>query len=70
LSEASFIRFPHDQAILRGAEGRFAGPPFLWLLSFGGAKESNSSAGTRPGMFAKPSNLIAYYPLSALSFSE
>jgi hypothetical protein len=44
--------------LLREAEGRFVGPPFLWVLSFGGAKERSSSAGTRPGMPAKSSNLI------------
>jgi hypothetical protein len=43
--------------LLREAEGRFAGPPFLGLLSFGGAKESNSPAGARPGMPAKPQKL-------------
>jgi hypothetical protein len=44
--------------LLREAEGRFVGPPFLWVLSFGGAKERSSSAGTRPGMLVEPSNLI------------
>jgi len=32
----------------RGAQGEaVTGPPFLWLLSFGGAKESSSPSGAR-----------------------
>jgi hypothetical protein len=30
------------------------GSPFLWVLSFGEAKESTSPAGARPGKAAKP----------------
>jgi hypothetical protein len=45
---------------LREAEGRFVGPLFLGLLSFGGAKESNSPAGARPGKPAKPHKTQIY----------
>jgi hypothetical protein len=33
----------------RGAQGAFAtaGPPFLWFVSFGGAKEMNSAVGPK-----------------------
>jgi len=34
-----------------GAQGKAAsGPPFLWILSFGGAKESIAPAGARTGI--------------------
>jgi hypothetical protein len=31
-----------------------SGSPFLWVLSFGEAKESTSPAGARPGKAAEP----------------
>jgi hypothetical protein len=53
LSEASFVHFPLESIFLREAEGRLAGSPFLWFLSFGETKERNSPAGARPGKPAK-----------------
>ena len=40
--------------------GRFVGSPFLWVLSFGDAKESTSPAGARPGMHPRRTNHFAF----------
>ena len=50
--------FAHDPATREQRKGprrgTVSGSPFLWLLSFGEAKESNSAAGPNPGLPRKP----------------
>jgi hypothetical protein len=46
---AEFSQTPHTASSAGYPQGTGSGSPFLWFVSFGEAKETNSAAGPRPG---------------------